>query len=261
MTHSDISPNRISSNLSDLNLPPSRLLPQGSGKLSSSRAMHEVDPSSRSIRNRYKSAFTEIGLDGAADTTNCNMQNLSHTRPASRVRWRSQIDIREAEQQKEQDSELEISRAIPAATSHQYGSSATIVSRLSFLAVVLAIMIPVLHMSPLLQTGPAVLGAEAAPTTPMPGTHQNVESTRLLPRQGNAADTCLRWSQQSAVVNGTLYLYGGRAKGDSNQASNTWSKLCQPSSKISAHGFRQQLPHVGSEDRLANFFTHLRKSA
>ncbi|KAF7505668.1 hypothetical protein GJ744_000517 [Endocarpon pusillum] len=47
--------------------------------------------------------------------------------------------------------------------------------------------------------------------------------TPLLPRQDNPADACLRWSHQSAVVNGTLYLYGGRAKRDSNQDSNTWN--------------------------------------
>lgn len=200
--------------------------------------MYEVDPSSRRIRNRYKSAFTEIGLDGAADTTNCNMRNFLDTRPGSRVRWRSQIDIQETEQQHERDFEPEISTAKSAATPHQYGSSATIVSRLSFLAVVLAIMIPVLHMSPLLQTGPAVLGAEAAPTTPMPGTHQNLESTRLHSRQDNAADICLRWSHQSAVVNGTLYLYGGRSKTDSNQASNTWSMLWPTYSKALTDLFR-----------------------
>lgn len=27
-----------------------------------------------------------------------------------------------------------------------------------------------------------------------------------------------------AVVNGTLYIYGGQAKGNAGQSSNTWSK-------------------------------------
>ena len=212
-------------NLRDLTMPPSCLPPRHSEQFSPMAETPQVDSSSRRIRNRYKSAFTEIGLVEELDTTNCSMRNLLETRPGSRVRWRSQIDIHEVEQSKERDSEPETSRPVPTTTLDRYGSSAVLVSRLSFLAVVLAIMIPVLHMSPLLQTGPASLGAEAAPTAPMSANHQNIESTRLLPRQGNTVDTCLRWSHQSAVVNGTLYAYGGRAKTDSNQASNTWSEL------------------------------------
>jgi hypothetical protein len=225
MADRHFSSDQETSNLSDLDLPLSYLSSQYSEQLSLRVETPQVDSSSRRMRNRYTSAFTEIGLDGEANTKDCNMRDLLETRPGSPVRWRSRTDIHETEQQKERDFKPALSCAIPIPTSHQYGSSATIVSRLSFLAVVLAIMIPVLHMSPLLQTGPAILGAQAAPTAPMSATYQNIEATRLLPRRANAADTCLRWSHQSAVVNGTLYMYGGRAKTDSNQASNTWSEF------------------------------------
>ena len=65
--------------------------------------------------------------------------------------------------------------------------------------------------------------------------HRNVASTsdceenpqlkrRGLERRANSpTDVCKRWSQQSAIVNGTLYLYGGRATMSSSQTSDTWS--------------------------------------
>ena len=214
----------ISSTPSELHMPPSLTSPQNVEQSPSWLEASEVNSSSRRIRNRYKSYFTEIGLDGAADTTNCNMRDILQQRPGSRVRWRSQVDIHKMNKRRE-DDEAEISHTTPPATWHRYGTPAALLSRLSFLTVVLAIMIPVLHMSPLLHASPAILGAEAAPTTPTSASHKKPESAQLSPRQENAADICLRWSHQSAVINGTLYMYGGRAKTDSNQASNTWSEL------------------------------------
>ena len=37
------------------------------------------------------------------------------------------------------------------------------------------------------------------------------------------SDICTRWAQQSAVVNGTLFLYGGRASTQPGQTDNTWN--------------------------------------
>ncbi len=216
------------SNLSILRSPPTRFPPHNLGHHTRKVEKVEVDSSSRRIRNRYKSAFTEIGLDGAADTTNCNIQNGTNTRPGSRVRWRSQVEIHETVQEDTQDSQQEISRTILPIRRHQYSLPAATLSRLSLVAVVLAIMIPILHMSPLLRAGPAIIGAEAGPISPPAARFDDLGSAQLLPRQSNPADTCLRWSHQSAIVNGTLYLYGGRAKTDSNQDSNTWSELISP---------------------------------
>jgi hypothetical protein len=179
--------------------------------------------SSRRIRNRYKSAFTEIGLDGAADTTNSNYRDITSARPGPRVRWRSQVEIHEVEKQEER----EMLPARPRVSSKpwlQSGPSAAVISRLLFVAVILAIMIPVLHMSPLLYAGPTSLGAEAGPIAPHAARYDDLEFAQVTPRQASSVDACLRWSHQAAVVNGTLYLYGGRSKGDSNQASNTWSE-------------------------------------
>ncbi|CUS15361.1 unnamed protein product, partial [Tuber aestivum] len=37
------------------------------------------------------------------------------------------------------------------------------------------------------------------------------------------ADACLRWSHQSALVRDTIYIYGGQARGSSDQDSDTWN--------------------------------------
>jgi hypothetical protein len=225
MASNDINADQNPVNISSLRSLPSHLSPQNPRHHSPRAGKFNVDSSSRRIRSRYLSAFTEIGLDGAADITKYNTLNVAPIRPGSRVRWRSQVDIHELEQQENEGNRPETPRSVPTTTWHQYGSSTALVSRLSFLAVVLAIMIPVLHMSPLLYPGPTIIGAEAGPIAPRSGGDYDLEPTKLLPRQNNPADACLRWSHQSAIVNGTLYMYGGRAKEDSNQASNTWSEL------------------------------------
>lgn len=42
-------------------------------------------------------------------------------------------------------------------------------------------------------------------------------------REQSPTDVCARWAFQSALLNGTLYLYGGRAKTAGDQENNTWN--------------------------------------
>ena len=42
-------------------------------------------------------------------------------------------------------------------------------------------------------------------------------------RADSPTDVCFRWAQQSALNNGTLYLYGGQATSSSTQDSNAWN--------------------------------------
>ncbi|KAI7478492.1 kelch repeat protein [Hortaea werneckii] len=48
-------------------------------------------------------------------------------------------------------------------------------------------------------------------------------SPDLAKRSDSPTDVCFRWAQQSAIVNGTLYLYGGEATTQASQTSNTWN--------------------------------------
>ncbi|KAL0936203.1 kelch domain-containing protein [Colletotrichum truncatum] len=45
----------------------------------------------------------------------------------------------------------------------------------------------------------------------------------IRPRQASSVDVCLRWSQQVAILNGTLYIYGGQARTEASQTTNTWN--------------------------------------
>ena len=51
----------------------------------------------------------------------------------------------------------------------------------------------------------------------------NFENELSQIKRDSSLDVCVRWSQQSAIVNGTLYLYGGQASTQSAQSSDTWS--------------------------------------
>jgi len=50
-----------------------------------------------------------------------------------------------------------------------------------------------------------------------------VDGKHVVPRANTNTNVCNRWSQQSTLVNGTIYLYGGRASTDASQASNEWN--------------------------------------
>ncbi|WEW55363.1 hypothetical protein PRK78_000793 [Emydomyces testavorans] len=45
----------------------------------------------------------------------------------------------------------------------------------------------------------------------------------IAKRDDSSTDICKRWSQQTAIVNGTLYMYGGRSTSDSSQKDKTWN--------------------------------------
>ena len=96
--------------------------------------------------------------------------------------------------------------------------------RLWMLALIVVVAIPLLYDTPLLgQVGPSILGAKA-------GVIRSVETEKpaaiegdLTKRDNSPTDVCSRWSHQSAIVNGTIYIYGGRATNTSGQKLNTWT--------------------------------------
>lgn len=50
-----------------------------------------------------------------------------------------------------------------------------------------------------------------------------LSSRPLLERQDNSVDVCKRWAHMSAIVNGTLYIYGGEATTNPDQTNDTWN--------------------------------------
>lgn len=49
------------------------------------------------------------------------------------------------------------------------------------------------------------------------------EAGVITKRETSPTDVCNRWAHQAAELNGTLYIYGGEAKKDESQESNTWN--------------------------------------
>ncbi|KAH9814256.1 kelch repeat-containing protein [Teratosphaeria destructans] len=81
---------------------------------------------------------------------------------------------------------------------------------------------------PLLRDAPWLGKSATLPLQPVEGgVIRRDASTRTGPilstRSNSPTDVCFRWAQQSAIVNGTLYLYGGEASTSADQTENTWN--------------------------------------
>ena len=98
-------------------------------------------------------------------------------------------------------------------------------SRLMMLSLVLLLALPLLYDTPILaKSGPSILGASAGVIKqPEAQKRALVNGKLMVPRANTDTDVCNRWSQQSALINGTIYLYGGRATTDASQTSNEWN--------------------------------------
>ena len=80
--------------------------------------------------------------------------------------------------------------------------------RIAMIAMLIALVVPAFNYCSR-QSAVDMSGAEAGPL--------------LRKRETSPTDVCRRWAHQAAHVNGTLYIYGGEAKKDKDQESNTWN--------------------------------------
>ncbi|KAF2008508.1 kelch repeat protein-like protein [Aaosphaeria arxii CBS 175.79] len=174
---------------------------------------------------RRKSVFMEVGLvDEAtirrerspAPTLNAD-HSPSSLRPSRFVRFQSSDNIVEEEEEvhgedhdidseKDDDVQPDVVVAYP----NNYGASRFY--RVGILAIVLALMLPVL------QTNPTSFMGVRGGVIP----REQMERSSLMKREDTNTEVCKRWSHQSAIVNGTLYIYGGRSTTEAKQTSNTW---------------------------------------
>ncbi|KAF2152679.1 hypothetical protein K461DRAFT_226782 [Myriangium duriaei CBS 260.36] len=94
--------------------------------------------------------------------------------------------------------------------------------RLSVTGLVLAILIPLLQGTPWFgSTSTPLAGVQSVPVRGEPGPILDVD---LDKRQSTSpTDVRFRWSQMSALVNGTLYLYGGQASANQETVENSWN--------------------------------------
>lgn len=179
-------------------------------------------------RPRRKSAFHEVGLfeDFALPAPRPKRPRLS-------VRFRTKESIiNDGDDDDDEWEECDDSEAIedpeefegsvvPPTEPVLQQSRVTSIQRLSVLVLMLAIAIPLAqftsfvgrsHLPPLMATGIAFSQGSV-----------DRRDGYLGRRQNSPTDVCKRWSQQTAIVNGTLYIYGGRATTSSDQTSNEWN--------------------------------------
>lgn len=95
----------------------------------------------------------------------------------------------------------------------------SIMYRFAAIALLIVAAVPFLHSSPL--QGHASLPLQPVSGGPVP--EKKAGHGALERRADSPTDVCFRWAQQSAIVNGTLYLYGGEATTQPSQSSNTWN--------------------------------------
>lgn len=174
-------------------------------------SINPTESTKQSFQRRRSSAFTEVGLQGNDAIIDARLRRNS--RPKLQVRFRSKVDVLEPEVIWSQDPYEEIQEMPPYFPT---------LPRLLFLAFVVALILPSLGHSPFLKAGITPIGAKAGPVH----VKQPKERRSIPPpvkRQNDPTNICKRWSGQSALVNGTLYYYGGRLTTSATQTSNEWS--------------------------------------
>jgi hypothetical protein len=150
---------------------------------------------------------------------------FKHLRPARTVRFRSQNSIfGEKEKGDESDwesvmdeDETHASPTTPVALPSQ-STVPLKLYRLGVFALVLAIMLPILSISPISRVG--VRGGMIPRST----IEAQPERSVVAKREDTPTDACKRWAGQSTIVNGTLYMYGFRKNESPKDDQNTWSK-------------------------------------
>ncbi|MCJ1437713.1 hypothetical protein MMC27_007100 [Xylographa pallens] len=176
------------------------------------------------------SYFKELDIEGTSDHNNNNA-----TRPQRRVRFKSKSDIFEVldsdtEAASSGEDQVKIGVWVAADSPMTTTKANTLTqsrilqpwSRVFPITIVFAIFLILLHISPLIsQAGTVAIGAEAG-VIRVPRDPVLVEAD-LDKRQDTPTVVCTRWAHQSALVNGTLYIYGGQATQDPQQANNTWN--------------------------------------
>ena len=188
----------------------------------------------KSAKPRRVSAFRETGLF-AMDSTITASSAILPNRPRLNVRFRTKESVIDGSGNDGDDEEQEgytDSEAAEDDTDREHTtapqeepllrrSRATPMHRVSILLILLAAVIPLVkfasfvgrsHLPPLTATG-----------RPISGRDKDNTNGHFARRQNSPSNVCKRWSQQSALVNGTLYLYGGRATTSSDQTSKTWN--------------------------------------
>ncbi|KAI1650414.1 uncharacterized protein F4817DRAFT_327679 [Daldinia loculata] len=181
-----------------------------------------------SIRKGRRSIFKEVGLTAEGRESQQNITSETHEESdanerigpsseiASPVETTSSIGQGSPRGKSKWLSKLAPSRRPRMkTTSSAPPPMITGLHRLSMIALLIAIVLPTISYN----NGHKrveVSGADAGVIRPNP-------SVILKTREDSPTDVCTRWAGQSALINGTVYIYGGRSKNNGDQQTNTWN--------------------------------------
>jgi hypothetical protein len=209
--------------------------------------MEQIRPQPAAADGRRRSIFTEVGLvdehtirkERSPAPILITEQALRQIRPSRTVRFRSrnsvfgakdgidEVDDESDWESVEDENDEFRSTTLSATSSISHSISNSKLYRAGLFTIVLALMLPFIQMISIAPLG--VYGGSIP--RERPGITAVTERSTLVERADSQTDVCKRWSGQSAIVNGTLYMYGFRTTTDSQQKSDTWSTsltFCTP---------------------------------
>ena len=194
------------------------------------RPLRRCTPSSQRLLNPRKSRFIEVDVDHPL-TTPPPLHNLPQWQLDAKEQIRTgaeRIQNKDASSIRSRDSRprerpLLLSRVDSTAIGRLVAGT-TPFTRLFTLACTMLIAIPLLFDLPSLSAaGPSVIGAEAGLIREENGLGRVRRSASMQRRDDSPTAVCNRWSHQSALVNGTIYIYGGHTSQQAGQDQNTWT--------------------------------------
>ncbi|KAH9886879.1 hypothetical protein F4778DRAFT_786594 [Xylariomycetidae sp. FL2044] len=183
-------------------------------------------PMASRIRRGRRSIFKEVGLsDDEADCQTrtsasldeeefCKITGLSPD-PLSPSERTSSMEGRTSRGMPKWFSRLAQTRRPKIRTSaNTPPPSTTSLHRLTMIAVLIAVVLPAITFNS--GRGKIEISGADAGLIRTPGSD-------LHRRDNSPTDVCTRWAGQSAIINGTVYYYGGRSKTSGDQTSDTWN--------------------------------------
>ena len=177
--------------------------------------MPEPTPSIPRLRPARRSAFQELDIDTIIPRSILEERTSSYSESDSGTGNSSPSDDSPTSQSSEDSFDTHQPSLFPIAL---------IPPRLLILACTLLLTVSLVYDTPLLaKAGPSIFGAKARVIDWSSVQKKSTTDGQVLaPRADTDTAVCSRWSQQSAMVNGTIYVYGGHATTKENQQDNTW---------------------------------------
>ena len=179
--------------------------------------------SSTASRGPRRSIFKEVDVDGT-------MGEARKSRyPASAMHADMDGNHFQVEQRYYPfDLHQEKSTTMPfvvAETEVEFPRTSTKLYRLYILAILMVLSVPMLLDIPLFGTTRAsIFGVKAGAIRRFDVDNTPTRTGLMAKRSDSPTDVCNRWGHQSALVNGTIYVYGGHASQEQDQGtSGTWT--------------------------------------